>query len=148
MDNPQVERYLQSVEARLSALPPAQRDDELRELRQHLEALIVGHRARGLDDDAAVAAALRQFGHAEQLGRDLQRASLRETRSRLWPVFLMYVAMVALIFGLLATANDKPTDFPATWGGQLVLALVLPAGMLVIRLIDYLRARSGEGRTV
>lgn len=141
MDNPQVERYLQSIEARLEALAPAQRDDELRELRQHLEALIAGHRARGLDDDAAVAAALRQFGHAEQLGRELHRATLHAAKPRLWPFIFFYLGMVALIFGLLATANDKPTDFPATLGGQLMLAFVLPAGMFVIRLIDYLRAR-------
>jgi hypothetical protein len=144
MDSPQVQRYLVAIEARLGALSPAQRDEELRELRQHLEALIAGHRASGLADDAAVAAALRQFGHAEQLGRDLQRATQRAARPRLWPVFLLYLGMVALIFALLATANDKPTDFPATWSGQLVLALVLPAGMVVIRLIDAIRIRQRQ----
>ncbi len=46
MDNPRLERYLAAVEARLQPLSPPQRDEELRELRQHLDALIAGHRAR------------------------------------------------------------------------------------------------------
>jgi peptidoglycan/LPS O-acetylase OafA/YrhL len=143
MDDPRVEQYLQTIARQLGASDPARRDDELRELRQHLETLIAGHRARGLADNAAVETALHQFGHAEQLGRDLGRITVRRA-PRLWPVLCLYLGMVALIFGLFATANDKPTDFPATWGGQLALAIVLPAGMLTMRLIDVVRARWGR----
>ncbi len=83
--------------------------------------------------------ALRQFGHAEHLGRQLHQAAVRASMPRLWPLLLFYAGMVVLIFGLLATANDKPTDFPATIGGQLLLALLLPSGMLVMRALHYLR---------
>ena len=85
--------------------------------------------------------ALRQFGQAEQIGRQLERAALSARQPRLWPLVLFYACSVVLIFGLLATANDKPTDFPATFGGQLMLALLLPSGMLAMRVISYLRAR-------
>lgn len=122
MDNLRVNAYLDNVGDTLRTLPAAQR-------------------AQGLDEAAAVAAALRQFGQAEQIGRQLQQAETKARQPRLWPLLLIYTCSVLLIFGLLATANDKPTDFPATLAGQLVLALALPSGMLIMRIVDYLRAR-------
>lgn len=141
MDNPQVTAFLDKVNANLWRLPAEQRDEELRELRQHLELLVEAQRARGLGEAAAVDAALRQFGQAEQIGRRLQRAEMSARQPRLWPLVLFYACSVVLIFGLLATANDKSTDFPATFGGQLILAVLLPSGMLLMRVIDYLRTR-------
>ena len=140
-NNPELERYIAEIGMRLGALPAARRDEELRELRQHLTALVEGHRARGLSEDAAVAAALRQFGRAEQLGQDLHAAWARPRLPRLWPWVGAYLVLVALIFGALATANDKVTDFPNNVGGQLVLALVLPAGTLAFQVVAYVRAR-------
>ncbi|HEY8598974.1 MAG TPA: permease prefix domain 1-containing protein [Thermomicrobiales bacterium] len=141
MDNPQVTAYLDTVRQQLGSLSADRRDEEMREIRQHLELLIAAQRAQGFGEDAAAATALRQFGHAEQIGRQLQRAEMNARQPRLWPLLLFYACSVVLIFGLLATANDKPTDFPASLAGQLVLALVLPAGMLVIRVVAYLRTR-------
>ena len=146
MDNPQVTAYFDKVNANLWRLPAEQRDEELRELRQHLELLIEAQHARGLGESAAVDAALRQFGQAEQVGRQLQRAEMNARQPRLWPSLLFCACSAVLIFGLLATANDKPTDFPATFGGQLILAVILPSGILLMRVIDYLRTRKLNAR--
>ncbi|MBV9790200.1 MAG: hypothetical protein JOZ51_18570, partial [Chloroflexi bacterium] len=70
-----------------------------------------------------------QFGRAEQIGKQLAAA---QQRSRpLWQYLLMYAGCVLVIFLFFATANDKPTDFPYDWKDQLLLALVLPAGVLI-----------------
>jgi hypothetical protein len=82
-----------------------------------------------------------QFGHAEQIGQQLQGAWRQRRAPRLWPHLVAYLALVALIFGAFATANDRPTDFPLGVGPQLVLALALPAGMLAVQVGRYLRAR-------
>jgi uncharacterized membrane protein len=50
----QLEEYLNTFAARLGKLPGAQRDDELREIRQHLELLIASHREQGKSEEEAV----------------------------------------------------------------------------------------------
>ncbi len=47
MANQQLDQYLKTVGARLKRLTPAQRAEELQEIRQHLEALIAGYVAQG-----------------------------------------------------------------------------------------------------
>ncbi len=141
MDNPQVNAYLDRVSASLRTLPAEQRDEELRELRQHLELLIEAQRALGLGEKEAIDTALRQFGQAEQIGRQLQQAEKNAHQGRLWQMLLFYACSVVLIFGLLATANDKPTDFPATIVGQLAFAFLLPLGTLMAGVLYHFRTR-------
>lgn len=73
MAQSQLDHYLATLEARLKSLPPARRQEEMLEIRQHLEALVAGHLRAGVSEDAAVAAAIRQFGHAEQIGQELSK---------------------------------------------------------------------------
>ena len=141
MDNSPLDRYIADLGARLRALPPAARDEELREVRQHLDALVAGHLAQGQSEEEAIEAALRQFGRAEQIGRQLLRAWEKNRVPRLWLHAVAYLFMVALIYGAFATANDQPTDFPRWVGTQILLALTLPAGTLVIQVVRYLRTR-------
>jgi len=53
---------------------------------------------------------------------------------------------VLLIFGFFALTNDKPTDFPYGWVNQLIMALVLPAGMFSSGAIKYLRSKRAQRR--
>ena len=71
MAHDQIERYIAAVAERLQMLPADQREQDLREIRQHLEALAAGYTAQGMDETAAAAEAVRQFGHAEQRGAEL-----------------------------------------------------------------------------
>jgi hypothetical protein len=144
LDNALLDRYIADLGARLRALPPAARDEELREVRQHLDALVAGHLAQGQSEEAAIEAALRQFGQAEQIGRQLQHAWEKNRVPRLWLYAVAYLFMVALTYGAFATANDQPTDFPRGAGTQLLLALILPAGTLVIQVVRHLRSRRGS----
>ena len=145
MDNPGLDRYLATLAARMQAVPAARRADELREVRQHLDALVAGNIALGRSEEAAVAAAIRQFGRAEQVGRDLnttwQRSHATHTWTALWPAALIYLCSALFIFGFFVLTNDKPTDFPYDRADQILLALVMPVGILLKTLFDHLRAR-------
>lgn len=67
----QLETYLEQVKAQLKSLPLEKQDEEVRELRQHLLALVEVGMEIGDSEDEAVAAAIRQFGKAKRVGRAL-----------------------------------------------------------------------------
>lgn len=147
MDDRRLDHYITTLGSRLQGLPQTQREEELREVRQHLEALVAGHTMRGMSEAEAVTAALRQFGHAEQIGKELAAAQ-RPNQPALWRYLLMYACCVLVSFIFFVTANDKPTDFPYGWVEQLLMALVLPASLLVVTVSAYVRtARSANKRT-
>ncbi|MBV9787297.1 MAG: hypothetical protein JOZ51_03935, partial [Chloroflexi bacterium] len=50
MDNRRLDDYITTLARRLQRLPQTQREEELREVRQHLEALVAGHVQRGMSD--------------------------------------------------------------------------------------------------
>lgn len=144
MDNPRLDQYLATITARMKTVPAEQRDQEVEEMRQHLEALVAGHSALGRSEDAAVEAAIRQFGRAEQVGRGLERTWQRSRPRSLWAPALIYLVSALLIFGFFATANDKPTDFPYDLGDQILLAIILPCGVLIKTVIDRWSTRSAS----
>jgi uncharacterized membrane protein len=142
MAQSQLDYYLEIIEGRLKGLPPAQRQEEMREIRQHLEALVAGHRIAGLSEDEAVAAAIRQFGHAEQIGQELSQASQQPRMRSLW-LPLIYILTVAVNLAIFAF-----NDAPDTWFAKLVMAFSLPAGILALGVAEvvqtYWRARNQQ----
>lgn len=124
MPNAQLDHYLETLEGRLKRLTPARRQEEMQEIRQHLEALAASHRIAGLSEDEAAEAAIRQFGHAEQVGQALSQASQQQRMRSLW-LILIYILTVALIFGIFVI-----NDAPDTLFEKLVMAFSLPGGVL------------------
>jgi hypothetical protein len=70
-----LERYLEELERPLTALTPEARAEWREEARQHLAALAAAHEELGSSPEEAVEAALRQFGDARQIGRQVQQSS-------------------------------------------------------------------------
>lgn len=142
MAQSQLDHYLTILEARLKGLPPARRQEEMLEIRQHLEALVVGHRLAGASEEDAVAAAIRQFGHAEQVGQALNQASQQQRIHYLW-LILIYFLTVAVSFGIYVI-NDNPDTLFA----KLVMAFSLPASILALGVAEivqtYLRTRKQQ----
>jgi hypothetical protein len=66
-----LERYLDQV-CRSIGGPRPLRDHVRQELREHLHDAAARHRAAGLSDEAAVAQALAEFGHPEQVRSELE----------------------------------------------------------------------------
>lgn len=133
MANSELEHYLETIEARLKGLPSAQRQEEVREIRQHLEALVAGHRIAGLGEDEAVEAAIRQFGHAEQVGQELSKAPRQQRMRAFWP-FLIYIITVAVNLAIFAY-NDSLDS----WFARLVMALSLPLGVLALGVAEVVQ---------
>jgi len=73
-----VEDYLDHVSAQLLALPQARRTELRREIGQHLRASAAAHEELGSAPDEAVRAAVRQFGDARTVGRNLARQWQRD----------------------------------------------------------------------
>ena len=142
MTHPQLERYVETIALRLKSLPPAQRDEEVQEIRQHLDALIAAHRGAGLSEDEAVKLAIQQFGHAKHVGEELREVSQPQRRRSAWMALGIYLFSVTLIMVFFVTANDKPTDFPYERGDQVLLACILPASILVQAVVSYIRTRN------
>ena len=68
-----LETYLQTVESELGEMREARREAELREMRQHIEAIIARLTEGGLSQEEATEAAIAQFGEARQVGRELEK---------------------------------------------------------------------------
>ncbi len=66
-----LENYLSEVAAHLNALPVARRNEELREMRTHLENAVIVNRELGQSEDEAAQNAVAQFGTPQELGENL-----------------------------------------------------------------------------
>ena len=76
----QLEAYLDQVAAHLSALPVKRRNEELREMRQHLLNAVTVNQELGQSEEDAAANAVVQFGTAEDLSDNLVWAWRRERK--------------------------------------------------------------------
>ena len=61
-----VDEYLEEVTTQLGSLPANRREDELREMSQHLDEAVTNSRKQGLSEEQAVAAALTRFGTPQE----------------------------------------------------------------------------------
>ena len=66
-----LESYLSEVAAHLSLLPPKRRDEELREMRTHLENAVIVNCELGQSEDEAAQSAVTQFGTPQELGENV-----------------------------------------------------------------------------
>lgn len=107
--NQSLSKYLQSVAHELRALGPQKREEELREVKQHLESLMARAIESGASEEEAARSAIAQFGSARKIGRKLRRAS--QKRESAWRV------LAAPMCGMV---------------GQFVLIILLMGGMMLV----------------
>ena len=69
-----LESYLAEVTRQLGPLPVARRNEELREVRQHLLDAVMVNKEMGQGEDEAAASAVEQCGDPEELAHSLVRA--------------------------------------------------------------------------
>ncbi|MEO6906874.1 MAG: permease prefix domain 1-containing protein [Abditibacteriaceae bacterium] len=109
----QLEKYLSQIEDQLAALPAEQRQEELREIRSHLEMMIEENIARGCDAKEALTKTLEQFGSAEKIGQDLKHIyTNRNENAR--TVLAGLTVCIILIFSFYALSWLHDT-FSYTW---------------------------------
>ena len=97
----QLETYLGAVARQLEPLPPAHREEELREIQVHLVTAITLNRERGQTDEEAVQNAIEQFGAAEALGEELVQTWRRGETQRRRSFWRAAVSTPIILSGLL-----------------------------------------------
>jgi hypothetical protein len=112
--HPLIERYLEQVKAQLKRLSVEQRSEEVRELKLHLQALVEEGKERGLNESKAVQAALDQFGSANKVGRDLNRAVLQSAPLSL-PKAFSVVTFIMIGQAMWALLTNAYWVMPANW---------------------------------
>lgn len=129
MPNKQIDNYLEDLGANLRALPPARREEELREVEQHLEALVSAYLQDGYSREEATHRALLQFDQAKQLGRALYgtwfRQQLLASARLIVRPFSVWLGIATVNFLFFSSMNDKPTDFPYTIEATVLLSAML-----------------------
>jgi uncharacterized membrane protein len=111
-----LESYLSEVAAQLSALPVKRRNEELREMRAHLENAVVVSRELGQSEDEAAQGIVAQFGTPRDLGDNLvwawRRGATQDRRSfwgaAAYTLGLQLLIPVSLV-PVLLTALHSPT---------------------------------------
>ena len=116
-----LEQYLQTVERNLDTLPAEERANELDEIRLHMESLVQANIELGSTEEEAVKQTLAQFGRAQTIGQDLNRAHARGDR----PSFRTLVGVIAFNYfvGVLASMTmsglilhvNSPSSAPSAW---------------------------------
>jgi len=125
--HPAIERFLSQVDERLRGLPAERRAAEREELAQHLDLLVVAHRARGMDEVAAAAAAIERFGRAERIGAELATAGSKTAEYARF--FVAYAAFIVVAFLLLFWSLGAPLPPHLPWVIA-VNALALPSAFI------------------
>jgi uncharacterized membrane protein len=120
-----LESYLSEVAAQLSALPAKQRNEELREMRAHLENAVFVSRELGQSEEEAAQNVVAQFGGPKDLGENVVWAWRREqtlSKHSFWGATLCTFALLFLAgfsegpfvkayFNLVVTASPLTAQY-------------------------------------
>lgn len=131
-----LEQYLQTVEQNLNALPAEKRQNEISEIRLHMESLVEANKELGSTEEEAVTHTLAQFGRARTVGKDLNRVHQSADKSPLRTLAgavafnyfsgMLASLLVSRLFLLTLTPDGTPT------------ALWLVRGMLTTLCVGWL----------
>lgn len=134
-----IDKYLQTVESQLRDLSQEQREEEVREMRQHLEALASRLVEGGASEAAAIQSAIEQFGPPRQVGRSVRWASRHsQKRRRAWATLLAMACHGVgwlLIVGLVRVAGIEMEAWPTIdrlLGFETRQPLVVALGLLFL----------------
>ena len=138
-------KYLEVLSHELRDLPEQRREEELCEVRQHLEAIVARLMDGGLSETEAVEAATAQFGAARKVGRELKMAGKKgEPWWRAWAgavgAGVLYLAAnfyaIAVTARMVTSARlGSPEFYLALWIPQAVFVIApLVSGFLAARV--------------
>jgi len=131
-----LETYLQTVQSELGEMREARREGELREMRQHLEAIIARLTEGGLSEEEATEAAIAQFGEARQVGRELEKVGTRKESLLQIIAAPLGGALCAVVLSLVMSVVDDfvtrlmDPQFTGWWHGSVwVFLLTWPVAL-------------------
>lgn len=115
--NNRLEQFVEEVESRLTTLTPVVREQEVTEIRQHLEAMVAAEREMGASEKEATDAAISRFGMASQVGSELNATGWRLRLRR-----LPDVAVAALSAMSVWLIIQESTRWSGYWATDLLLS--------------------------
>lgn len=115
-----LEDYLARVAAQLSPLPAKRRDEELREMRAHLENAVIVNREMGQTENEAAQTAVAQFGTPQDLGENVVWAWRRGEQRQKQGFWGAAACALALSF-LLSNTSLSETSLDAPVRNAIVL---------------------------
>lgn len=135
--HPHIEKYLFQVSCQLKDLSATRRAEEVREIAQHLQALVEEGQGQGLNESQAVRTALAQFGSPQKLGRELNKAGLKRAPDHLPKSFAVMTkvmigqAMLNLLtYGILAWPSMWSAVVRSNGGREELILLLIGFGVL------------------
>lgn len=122
-----LETYLSEVERSLRLLPKRRRNEELREIRQHLQNAVAVYREQGQSEDEAAQSAIAQFGQSDDLGQNIVQAWRRGQAIRRRDLGKSAVCALLLVFMLprLLSPLAKPFALQAFNAHEFQLVTIL-----------------------
>lgn len=140
VENQNVESYLAEVESRCISIPKPRRDDEFKEMRQHLLSAVSAYQKAGQSEVEAVERALSEFGTTEEASANLlwtwQRLLRKNGLKTFWKIEGIWSALAA--FNILFASNSMEGQM--RWFYFWVCVMVV--GFLLIVLPPYLPSKS------
>ncbi|MEO7715815.1 MAG: permease prefix domain 1-containing protein [Capsulimonas sp.] len=109
-----LDEYLGEVSARLDKMPVSRREEELREMRAHLQDAVAAGVERGASEEDAVRGVLNQFGSLDAVAGEAMSAWRRErakSQRNFWTVVVGYLTsgylldLLPLLLGALANGH-------------------------------------------
>jgi hypothetical protein len=138
-----LESYLAEVRAKLSPLPLKRREEEMREMRQHLLSAMEANQELGQSADEAVASALADFGTPEKASESVLWAWRRDVRKQSIQSFWRFEGMWT-VFYVFEGFQSHSITFLWAWIATLFVGALL---MLVPRFQgEYQTSSLGERR--
>lgn len=138
MANSRLDEYLTSVEAHLRTVPATEREQQIMELRQHLESAVAAEVTSGSTTAAAETEAIQQFGSPKRLAWQLNLArskrSLPKADSLCLATLYASALIVCQIFDLLLIGHwIRPYfgTYIVSHSGGTVQTALSPADFLV-----------------
>ncbi len=116
-----LDEYMAQLEHGLQALPESQRQEEIAEIRTHIEEMIAGYREMGLSEEQAFTDAERQFGEIAPLTRDLKRVHRKQFAKSLVEKFGALLGFYMLVrVSVLLMPPEQITQY---WPGNILLTV-------------------------
>ena len=136
-----LETYVEELRHELRDLPVATRAQELAEVRSHLEQLKVANVELGLTEEEAEAAAVSQFGGANELGKSVQKAHWRDQWDSL-PGVAWSFSTLCWLSSVLVMQKGRIVEWPREWSATAeYIVVLLSLGVLLDRIFPKYAVR-------
>lgn len=142
----QLEDYLTEVARQIGSIPKPRRDEELKEMREHLVSAIAANRELGQSEDVAAANALKEFGTPAEAALHVVRAwrcfAWKNGVKTFWTMFGIWSAFYAFQIVLMSYRASDLRLLCYCW------AFTLGVCVLCILGPSYLASQSDYRRLV